>query len=34
MEQALELARPEDVIIVTGSFYVISEAMEWDCHCK
>jgi dihydrofolate synthase / folylpolyglutamate synthase len=29
MKTVLQLARPQDVILVTGSFYVISEVMEW-----
>jgi len=34
MNTAVELAKPEDVIIVTGSFYVVSEALAWDCQCS
>jgi len=30
MEAALSKASPDDVVLVTGSFYVISEVMEWD----
>lgn len=29
MDMAMELSGPEDVVVVTGSFYVIAEAMEW-----
>jgi len=30
MEAALSKASPNDVVLVTGSFYVISEVMERD----
>ncbi|HUT54013.1 MAG TPA: folylpolyglutamate synthase/dihydrofolate synthase family protein [bacterium] len=30
MERALKGSAPDDVVLVTGSFYVVGEALEWD----
>ena len=34
VERAQTLAAPEDVLVITGSFYLVGEAREWLCRRK